>query len=523
MLIGDILRRQAAPTGRPHHPAIIHEGGATSFADLHDAATRVARTLAALGAKPGDRVALLGRNSPEWVAAYYGAALAGVILVPLNYWFRANEVEYALNDSGTTVVLADRDHAAIGDQIRDGANVPGVRHWAWLDDVATIGTGAAPADAVTRDDALPTIHEDAPHIILYTSGTTGFPKGAVMSHRAHVLHATTFALHVGAHPGDTYLNVYPLFHTGGTDCALLPFHVVGATVVIMRDPRPDAILDAITRHRVTAMMAVPTIWRRLIDTPGLAARDLSSFRRAMGSSDAMPLDLLREVVAVFSASWTQTYGLTEAGCILTYLPAADFELKVGSAGKPHAQADLFVADPTRDAEPDWPLGPDHRVPAGQVGEVVARTEHAMSHYWGKPAQTEAAVRHGFLRTGDLGSLDDAGYLFIAGRLKDVIISGGEKIYPAEVEPTLRTYPGVHDLALAGVPDREWGESVLAAIVPEAGHVIDVDDFRRWARARVAGFKVPRHVAIVEDLPRTTGTGKVQKAALRDRFRHLGDA
>ena len=522
MLIGDILRRQAAPTGRPHHPAIIHEGGATSFADLHDAATRVARTLTNLGAKPSDRVALLGRNSPEWVAAYYGAALAGVILVPLNFWFRTSEIEYALTDSGTSIVIADRDHATVIAQIRDAGQAPGVRHWAWLDEAAAIGSGAVPADLAVRDDTLPCISEDAPHIILYTSGTTGFPKGAVMSHRAHVLHATTFALHVGAHSGDTYLNVYPLFHTGGTDCALLPFHVVGATVVIMRDPRPDAILDAITRHRVTAMMAVPTIWRRLVDTPDLASHDLSSFRRAMGSSDAMPLDLLREVVTAFGASWTQTYGLTEAGCILTYLPPDDFERKVGSAGKPHAQADLFVADPSRDGDPDWPLGLGHRVPAGQVGEVIARTEHAMSHYWGKPAQTEAAIRNGFLRTGDLGSLDDDGYLFIAGRLKDVIISGGEKIYPAEVEPILRDYPGVRDLALVGVPDREWGESVLAAIVAEADHTIDVDDFRRWARARVAGFKVPRHVTIVEDLPRTTGTGKVQKAVLRDRFRHLGD-
>ena len=311
MLIGDILRRQAAPTGRPHHPAIIHEGGATTFADLHDAAMRVARTLINHGAKPGNRVALLGRNSPEWVAAYYGAALAGVILVPLNFWFRASEIEYALNDSGTTIVIADRDHASVIAQIREVGHAPGVRNWAWLDEVAAIGSGALPADLAVRDDALPSINDDAPHIILYTSGTTGFPKGAVMSHRAHVLHATTFALHVGAHPGDTYLNVYPLFHTGGTDCALLPFHVVGATVVIMRDPRPDAILDAITHHRVTAMMAVPTIWRRLVDTPDLATRDLTSFRRAMGSSDAMPLDLLREVVAAFGASWTQTYGLTE--------------------------------------------------------------------------------------------------------------------------------------------------------------------------------------------------------------------
>ena len=519
MLIGDILRRQAAPTGRPHHPAIIHEGGAVTFAHLHEAATGVAHRLARLGVVPGDRVALLGRNSPEWVAVYYGAAMAGAVLVPLNFWFRAAEIAYALADSGATVALADRDHAALVAAVRDGGNAPGVRDWAWLDEAAPV-TGE-PADPGAG--ALPDIDEDAPHVILYTSGTTGFPKGAVLSHRAHVLHATTFALHVGAHPGDTYLNVYPLFHTGGTDCALLPFHVVGATVVILRDPRPEAILAAMARHRVTAMMAVPTIWRRLVDAPDRAHHDLSAFRRAMGSSDAMPLDLLREVVAAFGASWTQTYGLTEAGCILTYLPPADHERKVGSAGKPHVQADLFVADPARDADPDWPLGAGHRLSAGQVGEVVARTAHAMSHYWGRPEPTAAAVRHGFLRTGDLGYLDDEGYLFIAGRLKDVIVSGGEKIYPAEVEPPLREYPGVRDLALVGVPDREWGESVLAAIVPEAGATIDADDFRRWARARVAGFKVPRHVAIVDDLPRTTGTSKVQKAVLRDRFRHLGGA
>ena len=222
-----------------------------------------------------------------------------------------------------------------------------------------------------------------------------------------------------------------------------------------------------------------------------------------------------------NASWTQTYGLTEAGCILTYLPPADHTRKIGSAGKPHAQTDLFIADPAKDGDPAWPLGAEHRLPNGQTGEVVARTEHAMSEYWGKPEPTAAALRNCYLRSGDLGYLDDEGYLFIAGRLKDVIISGGEKIYPAEVEPQLRGYPGVRELALVGVPDREWGESVLAAIVPEDGAEIDAEGFKRWARARVAGYKTPKHVVLVDELPRTTGTGKVQKAALRERFHRLG--
>jgi len=515
MLIGDILRRQAAPTGRPDKPALLHDGGEVTFAALYACACGVANALAQQGVRPGDRVALLGRNSAEWVAAYYGAALCGAVLVPLNFWYRASEAAYVLADSGAKAVLLEREYAGIAERLRGSPEAADVQEWFWLDEVATLDLGAAqqpPAVALDERD---------PHIILYTSGTTGFPKGAVLSHRAHVLHAMTFAVHAGAHAGDVYLNVYPLFHTGGTDCAVLPYHFAGATVALLRDPKPEAILEVMERQRVTAMMAVPTIWRRLVDAPDLADRDFSAFKRAMGSSDAMPRELLERVTLKFRSSWTQTYGLTEAGCILTYLPPADHTRKIGSAGKPHAQADIVIANPARDSDDDWPARLEHRVPAGETGEVVARTEHVMTEYWGKREQTAAALRNGYLRTGDLGFLDDEGYLFIAGRLKDVIISGGEKIYPAEVEPQLRDYPGVRELALVGVPDLEWGESVLAAIVPEAGAAIDAEAFKRWARERVAGYKTPRHVAIVNELPRTTGTGKVQTAILRERFRQLG--
>ncbi len=354
-----------------------------------------------------------------------------------------------------------------------------------------------------------------------------------MSHRAHVLHAMTFALHMGASADDVYLNVYPLFHTGGTDCAILPYHFAGATVALLPDPKPEVVLEAMQRYRVTAMMAVPTIWRRLVETlrapgvaPGRRAWDLSAFRRAMGSSDAMPLELLEQVMATFHATWTQTYGLTEAGCILTCLPPADHTRKLGSAGKPHAQAEIVIADPVRADEIGWPLGEGHQLPSGETGEVVARTEHLMNAYWNKPEQTAAAVfpsmdGHGtWLRTGDLGYLDGEGYLFIAGRLKDMIVSGGEKIYPAEVEPLLAAYEGIAELALAGIPDREWGESVLAVIVPAAGATLDVEAFKSWARRQVAGYKAPKHVVLVDALPRTS-TGKIQKSVLRERFAPLG--
>lgn len=534
MLIGDVLRRQAAPTGRPDKTALICGADALTYRALNAAANAVANGLLHLGLKRGDRVALLGRNSLEWVIVYYAAAKCGAILVPVNFWYRAGELAYVLRDSTARFCfLAGAFHsvaaAAAADEPRS------VEHWIWLDG-APDGSGALPGamtlDTLTRgvDDDEPSLadgklHETGPHIILYTSGTTGFPKGAVLSHRAHVDHAATFALYTGAGEEDVYLNVYPLFHTGGTDCAVLPYHYAGATVALLPDPKPDAVLDAIEMHRVTAMMAVPTIWRRLIEAPGIRRRDLSAFRRAMGSSDAMPLDLLREVIASFGATWTQTYGLTEAGCILTYLRPADQERKLGSAGKPHVQADLAVADPARSDESDWPECAF--VSTGEVGEIVARTQHAAGGYWGKPEQTAAALRPGrgrggrWLRTGDLGYLDDEGYLYIAGRLKDVVISGGEKIYPAEVEPVLREYPGLAEVALVGVPDQEWGESVLAVVVPGGGEAFDREAFKRWARTRVAGFKTPRHVVVVDELPRTTGTGKVQKAILRQRFAYLG--
>jgi fatty-acyl-CoA synthase len=558
MLIGDILRRQALPTGRPNKPALLYEGAAVTYAQLNAQANRLASALLGLGVRRGDRVALLGRNSPEWVAAYYAAAKCGAILVPLNFWYRTGEVAYVLQDSGARICLLasafagvvaplrssgrgwggeaaaglparPADATAIPRPVQRDEQVP-VTRWIWLDrrpdasahpesagdpTVAELTAGLPDAEPEPPDGPLA---ETDPHIILYTSGTTGFPKGAVLSHRAHVLHAATFALYTRAVEEDVYLNVYPLFHTGGTDCAVLPYHYAGATVALLPDPKPEAVLAAMEAYRVTAMMAVPTVWRWLVEHPDRQRRDLSAFRRAMGSSDAMPRDLLEQVVEAFGASWTQTYGLTEAGCILTYLSPADFRRKIGSAGKPHVAAELLIADPALAGDPQWPLRPEHRLPPGETGEIVARTEHLMDGYWQKPAQTAETIRHGWLRTGDLGRLDEDGYLYIVGRLKDVIISGGEKIYPAEVEPVLRAYPGVQELALVGVPDREWGESVLAVIVPAPGAVVDADAFKAWARRQVAGYKAPRHVVFVESLPRTTGTGKVQKALLREQFR-----
>ncbi|MCC6629629.1 MAG: long-chain-fatty-acid--CoA ligase [Chloroflexi bacterium] len=507
LLIGDVLRRQAAPTGRPHRPALIMGDEAWTYRRLDQTADRLANVLIAHGVRPGDRVGLLDRNSPFWVAAYFAAARCGAVLTPLNFWHRAGELAFALDDAGVSVVIAAGEYATVLAEVAPHA--PSVCHWLWFN------RAGAPADAdlhrlTERARAAPPavpLDEHDPHIILYTSGTTGRPKGAMLSHRAHVLHAHTFALKLRLVEEDVWLNLYPLFHTGGMDCGVLPAFVAGATVVLLRHPEPDAILAAVERHRVSAFMAVPTLWRRVCAVAATGRCDTTSLRRTAGSSDAMPRDLLDEVQARFQAPYIQTYGLTEGGCILTYLDPADASRKLGAAGKPHVTCDLRLeaADGTA-------------VAAGEPGEVVAHTEHVMSGYWNRPEETARVLRDGWLRTGDLGRLDEEGYLWIVGRTKDIIISGGENIDPAEVERCLLEHPAVAEVAVIGLPDPEWGEAVTAVVVPAPGQSPSEVMLMAFVRARLAGYKRPKRVEFVDVLPRTASTGKIQKAILRDQFR-----
>ena len=361
------------------------------------------------------------------------------------------------------------------------------------------------------DEPEARIDERDGHIILYTSGTTGFPKGTLLSHRAHVLHAASWALESRAVREDVYLCTYPLFHTGGTDCGILPPLYAGASVVLLAWPDARAILDAVERHRVTAFRAVPTIWKRLLAQADFDERDLSSLRRVMAGSDAMAPELVAEIRRrIPNAEYLQNYGLTEAGPVLTFLRPGDPPSKYGSNGTPHAQAEVRIVDEQ-----------DQRLPPCVVGEIVARSEHLMTEYWGLPDKTAEALRGGWLHTGDLGYVDEDGYLWITGRKKDVIITGGEHVYPIEVEAILQLHPGVDEVAVIGVPDPEWGESVCAVVVAAAGARPTPNELVAFVRGRLADFKRPRHVVFTDDLPRTGPTRKVQKAVLRERYAAAG--
>ena len=521
--LGDVLRVAAAPQRWGGRTALIWTGPGgvehrATYAELNAQCNRAAHALRRRGVRPGDRVAVLARNCPEYVWLYFALAKLGAVLVPVNFWYRSGEIEYTLRQSGSTTFLFDRRHAP---QAREAAAAyGGVRlAFTWGDAPADAPPGAAggePEDLVALLESAPAGEPESgagagtAHIILYTSGTTGFPKGATFSQGAHYLHAVAWALMTGQHTGDVGLLVYPLFHTGGPDCILLPHFLVGGTVVLLDGAEPQAMLAAIAGHRATNVFCVPTVWRRLLgalDAAGRAAPDVSSVRRCLGSSDTLPPDLLDAILGRFDAEVYVTYGLTEAGCILTYSRLTREDRSgIESVGRPHPLVELAV-----DA------------PEGEVGEVLARGPTLMDGYWSLPEQTAAAFAGGWLHTGDLGRFDGAGRLVLAGRAKDMIVTGGEKVYPVEVERLLRALPGVADVALVGVPDPVWGESVLACVVREegvAGGALTAAAVQAYVRPRLAGYKCPRYVEFVDRLPVTSATNKVQKGRLRERFRML---
>ncbi|MSS71024.1 MAG: long-chain-fatty-acid--CoA ligase [Candidatus Latescibacteria bacterium] len=502
LLLGNILRRNAASQAFRDKTALIFGDRRTTYAALNEQANRLANALVGLGVRKGDRVAVLGRNSDFYVAIYFALAKSGAIAVPVNFWYRTEEIRYTLSQSEASLFLVERRFAEVAGSAMDQVRIFGYDEGGGASDLARLMAGTDPSEPAVE------VAEDDPHIILYTSGTTGFPKGATLTHKNHYLHAMSLALSTGNATEDVGAVIYPLFHTGGPDCLVLPHFLVGATLVVLDGGDPKIILEATERHRITNLFCVPTVWRRILRTLEETPFDVSSVRRCLGSSDTFPPDLLDRILSRFSADVYVTYGLTEAGCILTVCRLTrEDRTKIGAVGRPMPTVEVRVVDPA---------GRD--VPIGEVGEVVARGPAIMAGYWNMPEKTAEAMRGGWLHSGDLARWDADGYLSIAGRAKDVIISGGENIYPAEIERALKELAGVRDAAVVGVPDREWGESVLAVIVPEEGAALSPEDVIAFVRGRLAGFKKPRYVTFVDALPVTAATGKVQKGALREQFK-----
>jgi fatty-acyl-CoA synthase len=384
------------------------------------------------------------------------------------------------------------------------SDLPALRHVIALDGDEPGGAAALLSHAAD-DEPVARVDERDPHVMLYTSGTTGDPKGALLSHRSYLLQAAQTPGATGLGEDAIGLCMFPMFHMGGWAMPL-GYWVQGGTAILMERVEPAEILRLVERERATYLYLIPTLYRAVLGLPEFERTDLSSLRALGSGTSVMTEAQVQEIVTRFhNPNLFVLYGQTEAGPVAMLRPA-DVPRKPTSVGRPAPNVDLRVLTP--DGEDAGP---------GAVGEIACRSEFTMLGYWRMPEATADTLRDGWLHTGDLASLDDDGFLHIAGRVREMIKTGGESVYPAEVERCLLEHPAIAEAAVFGVPDEQWGEAVVAAVVPRAGVTLDEAAVTAHVRARLAGYKKPRHVLLLDALPRTASTRQVQKTLLRERW------
>ncbi len=486
----------------PHKIALTHVGEGFvrqhSFAHLLDGIARHAAALRAHGVGPGDRVALLAPNHDLLVRAVFACWWLGAVACPLNVRWSASEVAHALVDSGARLLVVDPELATLA----QGAALPTLT----LAQLADDAQGLAPVpDTRTGSDAVASI--------LYTGGTTGKSKGVVLSHANFWTASMTRGAELNNAPDSVSLLVAPLFHVAGLG-RLIGQSIVGGACITMAQFRPAQVLSAIEAHGITDTIMVPTMLQALLDEPGFTPARVASLDRIAFGAAPMPPDLLERALAAWPhAEFFQAYGLTEtAGAVCINLPANHRSAEARAHGRLHSVgraglgAEIQVVD-----ESGRPL------PPGEVGEIVVTGPMVTRRYWNNPQATEGAFRDGWFRTGDAGRMDADGYLFIVDRIKDMIITGGENVYCAEVESALRSHPLVSQAAVIGLPDARWGETVHAVVVLADGadpaQLVD-EALRAWCRERLAGYKCPRGMTYLDALP-LSAAGKVLKNVLRE--------
>src|SRR5262245_45203097 len=495
LLLGEIVRRHAR--WRPDRPAYVVGPHRVTYRQLNALANRFAHGLRALGVGHGDRVATLAGNRLEYPAIYFAAAKLGAIHVPLNVRWKPDELRYGLAQSEARVLLVAREFEEVARGL--APDLPALRDVVCLDDAEALlahASDAEPEAVVEERDA---------HVMLYTSGTTGDPKGALLSHRSYVLQAAQTSGATGLGEDEVGLCMFPMFHMGGWAMPL-GYWANGGCVVLMERADPGEILRLVAREHVTYLYLIPTLFDAVLALPELDRTDLGSLRALGSGTSVMTEGQVRTIVERFrNPNLFVAYGQSEAGPIATLRPR-DVLRKATSVGRPVVNVDVAL------------VGADGaRVGPGVVGEIVCRSEFNMLGYWRMPEATAEALRDGWLHTGDLGTFDEEGFLHIAGRAREMIKCGGENIYPAEVERCLLEHPDIAEAAVFGVPDERWGEVVVAAVVPQTGATLGEDEVVGHVRSRLAGYKKPRHVLVLDALPRTASTRQVQKTLLRERW------
>jgi long-chain acyl-CoA synthetase len=499
--VADVVREFAA--SRPRHVAVRHRDRAVTYAELDERSNRLAQALAASGVREGNRVAYLDRTAPEVVELLFAVSKIGAVLVPLNWRLAEPELAAIVEDARPPVLVAGPTYAAVGRALADGGSprrlvVVGDEYEDWL----RAHDPVDPGDRGRADDVV---------VQMYTSGTTGVPKGVLTTHRNLAAAAET-SPYWEFDRESVSLTALPMFHIGGIGWAFLGLWN-GATTILVSDFVPADVLDLLEHRAVTNAVFVPTMLQMLTSVPGAAARDYSALRSIAYGASPITTPVLKAAVETFRCSFYGIYGLTESTGGVMQLDPADHdpggprEHLLRSAGRPFPWVELRVVDPASGADRG----------ANEVGEVWLRAPNVTPGYFNRPEETAAVLTpDGWLRTGDGGYVDEDGYLFLTDRIKDMIVSGGENVYPVEVEEALAQHADVAEVAVIGVPHERWGETVKALVVPRPGSAPSADELIAFARARLAGYKLPRSIDFVDDLPRTP-SGKVLKRELRARY------
>ncbi len=498
----------------PEKPAVIYQGEEITYLDLHRRADHTSAWFQFLGIEKGDRVAAMLRNRPEFLEIFLACSRLGAIFIPVNFRLAAPELDYTLRNARPRLFLLEEDYADLAGSLRLEETFPfmlkavlqdegdgvaeGSDLGAYLDYRGSVKAFVGRRPTLTR--YLGPADPEEPQVIMYTSGTTGQPKGAVLSHRKTFFNCLNAEIFLKLHFDDVTLVVLPLFHSGGLFIQASPVIYKGATMVLHRRFDAQRTFRDMERYRVTKFLAVPTVYRSLLQVPPEERGDLSSLQVSVIGGEKTSLTLF-EQCAEAGFSLRQIMGQTETS-ILLWASEEDSLRKPGTLGKPvfHAQVELVDRS-----------GRPVKTP-GAVGEIVVQGSIMMNEYWQDPVLTEETIQHGWLHTGDLARRDEEGYFYMVDRAKDMYISGGENVYPAEVERVLREHPDIEDVAVVGTRHEAWGEVGVAYLICRGNALITAEDLARFCDGRLARYKWPKQVVTCRDFPRTS-LGKVRKNLL----------
>ena len=497
----------------PHKTAIIFEGRRISYLELHEKVNLACCWLQGLGIVKGERVAVMLGNCPEFIELFLACSRMGTIFVPVNYRLAAPELDFTLTDSSPKLfvfgdefsetvfklkwnnrkpqmLLASIAECSVSNDIMDYRN-----------EVAAFN-GQLPFFSDLMSPAVP----EEPHVIMYTSGTTGQPKGAVLSHRKTFFNCLNADIFFKLHFDDIMLIVLPLFHSGSLFIQASPVIYKGATIILHKNFDPQRTYRDIRQYQVSKFLGVPTVYKSLVKAASEHQADIPSLKVCAIGGEKLTAELMVQFKEA-GFSLRQIMGQTETS-ILLWAHEEDVARKPGSVGKPVFHAEVRVVD--REGHPCKP---------GQVGEIVVRGSIMMTEYWRDPVRTKETIRGGWLHTGDLARMDEDGYFYFIDRAKDMFISGGENVYPAEVERVLRNHQAVEDIAVIGVPDETWGEVGYAFVIPKSGKTLRAEDLMRFCDGQLARYKWPKKVLFFSDFP-YTALGKVRKTELKKQYEEM---